>query len=72
MDIDRDDDDERIPLPAPSPAPVAPLAGKHDELIERWFAASFHGHPAMTVTAAFNHVRKSTDELKRLLAAEEN
>ena len=57
---------------APAIAAV-PLVGKHDALIERWFAAAFHGSPHMRDTAAFTYVRAQVDELKAALArAQEN
>ena len=56
----------------PAETSGAVAAGKYDALIERWFVGAFHGSPHMTDTAAFNHVRKQVDELKKLLAAEEH
>jgi hypothetical protein len=70
--MDNERDDERRGEAASRPAPAAPVAGRHDALIERLFAEFFHGHPSMIHTPAFNQVRAFATELKKRLAAEEN
>lgn len=42
------------------------------ETIERWFAAHFHGQPAMRDTETFNHVRRAVDDLKQRLAGNDH
>ena len=37
------------------------------ETIEKWFAAHFHGQPAMRDTETFNHVRRAVDDLKQIV-----
>jgi hypothetical protein len=39
------------------------------DTLEEWFAAHFHGHPAMRDTEAYNHVRRAVDDLKSRLEA---
>ncbi len=63
-------DDEQDSEPAAASEIVAAPGGKHDATIERWFAAAFHGAPAMRDSDAFNHVRRAVDDLKRRLAQE--
>ena len=53
-----------------TPAADAATPRRHDAMIERWFAAHFHGAPQMRDTDAFNHVRRAVDDLKRRLAEE--
>lgn len=46
----------------------APKAGKHDELVDQWFAEHFPNSPVARDTDAYNHAQKARDDLKKRLS----
>lgn len=47
--------------------PETPKAGKHDELVDKWFSDHFPNSPVARDTEAYNHAQKARDELKKRL-----
>lgn len=47
--------------------PDSPKAGKHDELVDKWFSDHFPNSPVARDTEAYNHAQRARDELKKRL-----
>jgi hypothetical protein len=60
-------DDTDVSKGTAVPEPEA-LSGRHEALVERWWADHFPGSPVAAVTAAWNHAFAAKEELKRCLA----
>ena len=46
-----------------------PKVGKHDALVDEWFAEHFPNSPVSRDTAAYNHAQQAKDILKKRLSS---